>query len=112
MPQIASRDDDGVRVFTLDNPPVNALSFAFSAMLLRSIRAAEEDDTVQAVVITGSNGIFSGGADVNDFNAEITPQTITIRDVIAAIEASAKTYVAAIEGTALGGAFELALACD
>ncbi|MBV9403102.1 MAG: enoyl-CoA hydratase/isomerase family protein [Candidatus Eremiobacteraeota bacterium] len=112
MPQIASRDDDGVRVFTLDNPPVNALSFAFSAMLLRSIRAAEEDDTVQAVVITGSNGIFSGGADVNDFNAEMTPKTITIRDVIAAIEASAKTYVAAIEGTALGGALELALACD
>ena len=103
---------NAVRVITLDNPPVNALSFAYSAKLLDEIAAAEADAAVRAVVITGANGLFSGGADVNDFNSEPTPETKTIRDVIAAIERGEKTYVAAIDGSCLGGAFELALACD
>ncbi len=100
---------NAVRVITLDNPPVNALSFAYSAKLLDEIAAAEADAAVRAVVITGANGMFSGGADVNDFNAEPTPETKTVRDVIAAIERGEKTYVAAIDGNCLGGAFELAL---
>ncbi len=103
---------NAVRVITLDNPPVNALSFAYSAKLLDEIAAAEADGAVRAVVITGANGLFSGGADVNDFNSEPTPETKTVRDVIAAIERGEKTYVAAIDGSCLGGAFELALACD
>lgn len=97
---------------TLDNPPVNALSFAYCAKLLRELHAAHADDAVKAVVIAGSNGLFSAGADVNDFNAEAPPDAVTIRDVIAAIESSVKIHVAAIDGTCLGGALELALACD
>jgi 3-hydroxyacyl-CoA dehydrogenase len=101
-----------VRVITLDNPPVNALSFAYSAELLTAIQAAERDPDVGAVVLTGANGLFSAGADVNDFNTELVPGTTTIRDVIAAVERSGKTYLAAIDGNCLGGALELALACD
>jgi 3-hydroxyacyl-CoA dehydrogenase len=105
-------DRGSVRVITLDNPPVNALSFAYSAELLKTVQAAEADANVKAVVFTGANGLFSGGADVNDFSTEPTAETKTVRDVIAAVEAGNKTYVAAIDGNALGGGLELSLACD
>jgi 3-hydroxyacyl-CoA dehydrogenase len=103
---------DGVRLFTLDNPPVNALSFALSAELLPLVQAAEADPNVTTVIFTGANGLFSGGADINDFGTQPTPETRTIRDVIAAIDKGTKTYVAAIDGNAQGGGFELSLACD
>ncbi len=101
-----------VRLITLDNPPVNALSFAYCAALLGQIEAANDDEAVEAVVLTGANGLFSGGADVNDFNTEMPAGAVTIRDVIAAIERSPKLFIAAIDGTCLGGGLELALVCD
>jgi 3-hydroxyacyl-CoA dehydrogenase len=112
LPSNPEPRDRHVRVITLDNPPVNALSFAYCKQLLDEIRAAHADDAVEAIVITGANGLFSAGADVNDFQNELPPQAVTIRDVIAAIEASVKTHVAAIDGNCLGAGLELSLACD
>jgi len=103
---------DGVRLITLDNPPVNALSYALSGELVPLIEAADKDAAVTTVIFTGANGMFSGGADVNDFTTVPTADTKTVRSVIEAMERSAKTFVAAIDGNALGGGFELSLACD
>jgi 3-hydroxyacyl-CoA dehydrogenase len=101
-----------VRIVTIDNPPINALSYALSGELVPIVEAASADASVKAVVFAGANGIFSGGADINDFSIEPTPETKTIRDVIAAVEKSEKIFAAAIEKNALGGGLELSLACD
>jgi 3-hydroxyacyl-CoA dehydrogenase len=112
MPMMRIDKSERSLLITFDNPPVNALSFALCAELVPVIEGASKDDSIGAVIVTGANGIFSGGADVNDFNSEPAPETKTIRDVIAAIERSDKVFVAAIDGMCLGGGFELALACD
>ena len=54
---------------------------------------------MHAVVLTGANGLFSGGADINDFSDRAPAEAKTIRDVIAAVEAARKRYVAALEET-------------
>ena len=109
---IKTQDQDGIRIITLDHPPVNSLSYALSGELVPIVEAASADPSINAVIFIGANGQFSGGADINDFGTAPTPETKTIRDVIAAVEKSDKTFVAAIEKMALGGGFELALACD
>ena len=103
------RRDGDVAVVTADNPPVNALKHEVRAGLTQALQQARDDGAVNAVVIACAGRTFFAGADITEFGKP--PQAPSLHDVIAAIEAMPKPVVAALHGTALGGGFELALAC-
>jgi 3-hydroxyacyl-CoA dehydrogenase len=105
---VARRGD--VAVITVTNPPVNAISRAVRAGLLDAFRSLAADSSVTAVVISGGPGRFIAGADIREMNA--APEPPQLPEVVAAIDALDVPVVAAIEGAALGGGLEIALACD
>jgi 3-hydroxyacyl-CoA dehydrogenase len=100
---------DGVALITLRNPPVNALSAAVRGGLRDAVLAAEADQAVRAIVLTGNGKMFCAGADISEFGK--TPIPPSLPETIAVIEACAKPVVAAINGGALGGGAEIALGC-
>ena len=102
---------DGVAVIEIDNPPVNALGAQSIAPVIEALKAAQGDPTVEAIVLTGARGNFSGGADMKGFGQDPPPRP-NVRDLIEVLEASAKPVVAALDGNVLGGGFETALGCD
>ena len=101
--------DGEIAVVTVDNPPVNALKHEVRAGLVEGLRRTRDDATVEAVIIACAGRTFFAGADITEFGKP--PQAPGLGEVIAAIEAMPKPVVAALHGTALGGGFELALAC-
>jgi enoyl-CoA hydratase len=105
-------------VITIDRPDrMNALSRDALAALGQIARAVIADPAVRAIVITGAGDrAFSAGADLKerqgmDENA-IREQLARYRDEMGVIDKSPKPVIAAINGFALGGGLELALACD
>ena len=103
-------DCDGrIAVVTVDNPPVNALSQALRQALWDAVAELDADPGIDAVVLACAGRTFIAGADVSEFGKP--PQPPHLPDVVARIEAARKPWVAAIHGSALGGGFEVALAC-
>ncbi|HUF75849.1 MAG TPA: 3-hydroxyacyl-CoA dehydrogenase NAD-binding domain-containing protein [Longimicrobiales bacterium] len=102
---------DSVRVITLDNPPVNALSLALRTAVHDAIEAAVADDAIEAIVLTGGGKMFSGGADIKEFDSGVSNQSPNLPELIELVEDCAKPVVAAIHGTAVGGGCELPLGC-
>jgi len=100
----------GIAVVTIDNPPVNALSQSVRRELLRVFRSLTGDAGVTGIVLTGAGRDFVAGADIREM--DVAPLEPSLPEVILAMEACRQPIVAAITGNALGGGFELALACD
>ncbi len=102
---------EDIAVITLDNPPVNSLSFEVRDALKQKLDHVRQDATCEALVIIGAGRMFSSGADIGEFNQSPPPDTPNLPRVIDDLENSLKPVVAAIHGVAAGGGLELALGC-
>lgn len=107
------RFDDGVALVTLDRPPLNLMSPEFLYETRDVMVELSDDDTMRAIVLTGSERAFCAGADVNTF--QVFPRdmnSIIGQAIYNTIENVRLPIIAAIEGYCLGGGLELALCCD
>jgi 3-hydroxyacyl-CoA dehydrogenase len=102
---------DGVAVIQIDNPPVNGLGHSVRQGIVAGIEQALDDAAVVAIVITGTGRVYSGGADIREFNTPAMLAAPSLLDLIKRIESSFKPVIAAINGVCMGGGLELSLAC-
>ena len=111
MPAVNYRLEGETSVLTFANPPMNALSLPVREGLMQGLVRAASDEAVAAIVVSGADGTFSSGADINEIASGAALTAPTLRDLQARMEASRKPLVAAIEGICFGGGFEIALTC-
>lgn len=105
---VTTRREENVGFVEIDNPPVNAINQAVRQGLLDAVRWAEKE-MLDRVIVTGAGRAFAAGADAREFDkAPVEPH---LPDVMNAIDESFVPWIAAINGVALGGGAEIAMAC-
>lgn len=109
---------DRVEVLTLNRPErLNALDRELLSLLAEAVGAARADRGVSCLIVTGAGErAFSAGADITAFASLTALEAEELmrygQEVFAQVEACPKPVIAAVNGYALGGGLELALACD
>ncbi|WP_042143166.1 enoyl-CoA hydratase/isomerase family protein [Paucisalibacillus sp. EB02] len=112
---IKAFSEDGVGVVQLHRPEVlNALNRVMVDEIVNQLESFDKNDTIRVIVLIGNEKAFAAGADIEEM-MEATPLTLELLnpfvewDKIGRIK---KPIIAAVNGFALGGGFELALHCD
>jgi enoyl-CoA hydratase/carnithine racemase len=106
--------EESYALITLNRPPANAISEQLITEVNAALNAVQTDDSVRAVVLTGAGDkIFCGGADLGSaFSGGDVEQFIRFgNSVMRKIERFPKPVIAAINGHAMGGGMEIAMAC-
>ncbi|KAA2315102.1 3-hydroxyacyl-CoA dehydrogenase [Pseudooceanicola sediminis] len=108
QPLVRSVTEDGIATLTIDRPPANALSQDLRAAILAALDHAAADTGVEGVILACAGKTFIAGAEISELGLPLSP---TLPEVLERIEGLGKPVAAALHGTALGGGFEVALAC-
>ena len=88
--------DGGIVVVTIDNPPVNALSFRMRGPLRDALAELDRDDGVQAIVLTCAGRTFVSGADISEFGTPVALAEPTLPQLCTQLEALSKPVIASI----------------
>src|SRR5919112_6528711 len=109
--------EKGVAVLTLNDPPVNAYSYEMLKELDASILEARFDNDVHVIVLTGhGEKFFSAGASIQMLN-RVSPGykyffCLHANETLSRLEQTPKLVIAALNGHAVGGGLEIAMAAD
>jgi len=118
MPTVIATRKDNILMLALNRPEArNALNSELCAELLAYLHQAERDDEIRALVLTGTESIFSAGGDLGEVDG-FSPLELRsflntgVRELVHVIQTMNKPVLAALNGPVAGAGIGLALACD